>query len=202
MNFKLSRLKVISSISAGIIFIVIYLFHLFGEFKMYQEHMAIILNNRNFFEFLLMRRAGNLITLIIGLIFYLVLIYVVFSFFQKSKEINQEVKKKSKLAIISFVLSLISFIPMVSFSPLPIPGLNYLSCLSTFFGGGFVAIFLVLPMISLTSIILGIISLFLIKKHFLEGKKYAIIAIILGFCSILFPFLIFISVFSKGFPFW
>jgi len=94
---------------------------------------------------------------------------------------------KSKLAITSFILSLIGSIPIILL-PLPLPR-TITESLGAVRGTIFSKIFIFI-MILIISFILSIISLILIKKNNLEGKKLAwaslIISTVLGLGLLLF----------------
>ena len=92
---------------------------------------------------------------------------------------------KSRLAILAFVLAIIPYVAV------------FLSFLSNFlpFADGFLShlfvYMLLYPLFVLSSLILGIVSLKIIKKHQLSGKGYAMTAIILGLVGILLLLVLF-----------
>ncbi|MBR9704915.1 hypothetical protein GOV12_05875 [Candidatus Pacearchaeota archaeon] len=98
---------------------------------------------------------------------------------------------KSKLAIISFILSVI---PLITIGI--IFGINLLDT-SIDFGdtGGLVILiwFLIVPVFALISLSLSIIAIIFIRRNNLEGKKYAITGIVISSIVVLFLIFIFSS---------
>lgn len=88
----------------------------------------------------------------------------------------------SKLAIIALVLSL-PFILLIGTDPRFTEG----------------APFAIILLASLAAIILGIISLFHIKRHQLKGRWLAILAIILGFSPLILLLMLIVGVILFGF---
>ena len=93
-----------------------------------------------------------------------------------------EKKKFSKLAILSFVLSII----LVIFNLIPRSIYNALYNFNPIFGDGLKISFILIFFSSIPGFILGWISLVYITKKSLRGKWMAVTSIILGFLSLLF----------------
>lgn len=112
------------------------------------------------------------------------------------KEKKEVERKTSKLAIISFVLGIVSVILLIFFFPMIIPPSPIIPDFGLFS-------FLLSPFPALGAILLGGIGLWKIHKNsFLKGRCLCVIAIILGFITLLVVYSIIskaISIMSTGF---
>ena len=111
-----------------------------------------------------------------GFIFYSSLVYLIWSLFQKDETEEIKIKKRSKLAITSFIISFIGFYPLFSFFPISIPGFSIL----------LLGVLLLTPILSRIGFTTAIISLRLIKKYDLKGKEFAITSIIFSSIGLIF----------------
>lgn len=105
---------------------------------------------------------------------------------------------KSKLAIFSFILSLIIVLPIILFYLLPIseriPGFNVITTflLYSFVIFIFLINFGILIALSVLTIILAIVSLKRIKKYGLAGRGYAWMALVISSFVFLYSLYLFL----------
>ncbi len=111
--------------------------------------------------------------MIVGLIFYFILIYLIWSYFQ---EMCKDERPISKLAIISFSCSFLAISPFRDLLPYVylVPGLSVLSKIILF------------PLFALGGLVSGAISLWQIKKYNLRGEKLAIFSLVISSLALIF----------------
>ena len=108
---------------------------------------------------------------------------------------------KSKLAITSFILSLLPIIFLLTFFIIRVLSFGevYLNLLWIVDGLIFFSFFWIV--ISFLSFVLGIIALFYIRKNNLGGKKFAVAGTVISATIFLIVIVLLISFVARGIPF-